>query len=107
MGMYYRIVEVDKEGNYKTLFHGFGEKHRRILPINLWLKADERMVDDGGTEYLSGFHVLKKRKDCEKYLERFTKKRTLKIISCECMGMRRKEHSNFPVFLARYMKIVK
>lgn len=104
--IYYRIVEVDKDNNYKTLFHGYGQKHRRLLPINQWVKADERMVDDGGTEYLSGFHVIKERKDCEKYLTRFTRNRKLKIVSCECMGMRRKEHSNSPVLLARYMKII-
>lgn len=104
MNIYYRIVEVDKEGDYKTLFHGINKT--RKLPIGRWIRADLKMVDDGGTKYLSGFHVLKNRKDCAQYLSRFTANRHLKIVPCLCQNLRPKEHSNSPVFLAEYMKII-
>ena len=100
----YRIVEVDDSGNYKTLFHGIAGS--RQLPVGKWLKAVKKMVSDGsGTEYLSGFHVLKTLKDCEEYLKKFRNVKTKKIISIQARGLRRKTHSRHPVFLASYMKI--
>lgn len=99
----YRIVE-EKNGKLKTLFHGINRS--RVIPPNKWLKAEKKCVSDGGTKYLSGFHVLKTRKECEKYLGRFDKtKRKLKIIEVLVKGLRRKKHSNSRVFLASWMKV--
>ena len=100
----YRIVEVTKDGSYKTLFHGV--QGSRCLPIDKWITADQRIVSDGGTEYMSGFHVLSNYHDCLLYLKRFTsKKRTLRIISVHVKNFRRKKHSNSEVYLAKEMCI--
>ena len=41
----YRMVEKDKYGNLKTLFHGINGS--RILPIDTWIQADIKMVSEG------------------------------------------------------------
>lgn len=98
----YKIVEIE-HGVMKTLFHGLNGS--RILPKNIWLKADKKIVSDGGsTEYISGWHVLKYYSECEEYLKRFkTRLDLLNIVECEVKDIRPKSHSNSPVLLADYI----
>lgn len=101
----FRIVEVTRTGDYKTLFHGI--KKSRVLPLNKWLKAERKWVNDGvGTYYWSGFHVLKTIKDARAYLKKFKKKRNKRIIAIQAMGLRKKAHSPYPVFLASKTRIL-
>ena len=68
---YYKIVDV-VDGNIKTLFHGLNGS--RTVPDKTWLKADKKLVRDGTSKtwYLSGWHVLKTKEECEEYLGKFT-----------------------------------
>lgn len=100
----YRLVEVDEKGRSKTLFHGINRS--RLIPLNDWIKAKKHIVNDGGTDYLSGFHVLETFEECEEYASRFTKKRTLKIIPVGVAGrLRRKKHAKAKVWLADWMYV--
>ena len=49
----YKIVELD-DGHIKTLFHGLNGS--RILPCNVWLKSEQKLVKDGTSKtfYESG-----------------------------------------------------
>jgi hypothetical protein len=112
----YRIVEV-KNGNPYTLFHGLpnplfdwpnnGAKRSREIFRGIWLKADKKLVRDGtGPYYLSGFNVLLTREGLEKYMERFTALRELRIVEIEVRGeLRPKEHSRSEVWLADEMRL--
>jgi len=100
----YKIVEV-VNGEIKTLFHGLNGS--RTIPTGEWLKADMKMVKDGtsNTTYLSGWHVLPTKKDCEDYMKRFTRRiDLLQIVECEVENIWKKEHSLSPVLLAEYIK---
>jgi len=75
----------------------------------VWLKAVEKMVKDGTskTSYLSGFHILKTQKDCEKYLTYFRTPKNRVIVPCYRRGdIRSKSHSRHPVFLAQEIKFI-
>jgi hypothetical protein len=101
----FKIVEQHADG-VRTLFHGL-HGSRRLEP-GRWLRADQREVRDGTskTTYLSGWHVLPTREDCEAYLEKFTERLDrLRIIECEVRNPRPKTHSPSPVFLAEYLFI--
>ena len=102
--LYYKIVDSNSKGTLFTLFHGVGGSKR--LDIGTEYVADKKMVDDGGTKYLSGFHVLPTLDECEKYLKRFKHVVYKKIVACECTGLRPKEHSPSNVLLADTMKVV-
>lgn len=97
---YYKIVEIDKKGNIKTLFHGVNRS--RILSLNTWLDADMKFVKDGTskTEYLSGWHILKSPQECRDYLEFFKHKNNKRIVKCKAKNIWPKSHSRKPVFLA-------
>lgn len=100
----YKIFETDDEGKVKTLFHGI--EGSRVVPRGEVWVADEKMVRDGSTgpEYLSGFHVLPTKEDCEKYLTRFsTRLDKLVIMPVKVRKLRPKAHSNSPVMLASEM----
>ena len=107
LAVYYKIVEVHK-GAVKTLFHGLNGS--RTIPVGEWLAADKKLVRDGTskTQYLSGWHVLPTLKECEEYLEIFTKRLDLLcIVPCEVRGeIRPKVHSRSNVFLADQIKIL-
>jgi len=96
----FRIVEV-QNGLIKTLFHGINGS--RIIPRGKWIKAEKKLVDDGGTKYISGFHVLKSRATCQKYLKTFKLTKTKRIVPVLAKGLRPKSHSRHPVFLASEM----
>jgi len=94
----YRIVEI-KYRHPHTLFHGMpGQNGRRLraLPLNTWIQAERKLVADGGGQepYESGFNVLLNREDCEKYLERFTAPRDLRVVEIKVRGEIRKKESN-------------
>jgi len=94
----YRIVEI-KHGHPHTLFHGMpGENGRRLraLPINTWIKAEQKLVVDGGKQepYLSGFNVLLHEWECDDYLTRFTAPRDLRVVPVKVRGKLRKKESN-------------
>ena len=85
--IWWKIVEQDeKTGDYKTLFHGLNGS--RTLSKNVWLKAVEKMVGDGTskTRYLSGFHILKTKEECEEYLTYFKTEKNRVIVPCLARG---------------------
>jgi len=83
----------------RTLFHGINRS--RTMPVGRWIAADKRIVSDGGTKYLSGFHVLLSEQDCHAYLRHFKRFDDKRIIEVSVRGpLRAKTHSPHPVFLA-------
>ena len=108
----YRIVEC-KDSHPYTLFHAIpntSKKRSRKIPIEEWLRAENKMVKDGTSksEYLSGFNVLLNLKHMKEYTKRFTAPRTLKIIKIFVRPpLRPKEHSKSDVWLADWMFIPK
>lgn len=104
---WYKIVEKDSDGNYRTLFHGINRS--RKLPVGKWIKSDQKIVSDGssGTKYISGWHVMDDHDACKKYLERFTAARELVIVECKIKGdYWEKSHSRDEVYLSEYIKII-
>jgi len=101
----YKIVEV-VDGKVKTLFHGLNGS--RTIPSGVWLKADQKLVSDGGsTQYVSGWHVLTDYDETKKYLGRFkTRTDILTIVPCVVKNVRPKKHSPSPVLLAEFMKLI-
>jgi len=106
--IWWKIVEQDKKtGNYKTLFHGINGS--RTMQKDIWLKAVEKMVKDGTskTSYLSGFHILRSKEECEEYLKYFKSEVNRVIVPCLAKGnIREKSHSRHPVFLSREIKFI-
>lgn len=103
----YKILDKDKEGNLKTLFHGVDGTKK--VPLNVWLKAKVKDVMDGtnGTVYRSGFHVLNNYENCEEYLKNFTNIENKVIVKCEVGELWKKEHSrNDGVYLTDKVKII-
>lgn len=103
MQLAYRIVEI-KNTLPHTLFHGLNGNRR--IPTDQWVRASTaKMVRDGtGPWYKPGFNVLLNREECEKYLERFTRPRELKVVPIWVNDdLRRKEHSRSEVWLADWM----
>ena len=97
---YYKIVDI-VNGNIRTLFHGVSGS--KTIPIKTWVKAEKKIVSDGpnGTKYISGWHVLKTKKECEEYLKKFTNLKYKQILRCKVRGeIRPKKHSSSNVFLA-------
>ena len=104
--IWYKIVERDSEST-KTLFHGVNRS--RLLKKGEWLEAEEKMVRDGScqTYYLSGWHILPSKQVATDYLKRFKNRlELLKIVPCEAKEIRPKAHSNAPVFLAKWIKLI-
>lgn len=100
MKKYYRIVDVDENNNYKSLFHSV-LNGRRLMPKNMWIKAIKRIGSEGvGRRYRTGFHVLPTLKQCHKYASKFKIKDRRRIISLYCKDLRKKKHSPSPVMLA-------
>ncbi|GJQ43730.1 MAG: hypothetical protein JETCAE03_32280 [Ignavibacteriaceae bacterium] len=108
---YYRIVEVDDKGNYKTLFHA--NKGSRILETGKWLKSVQKLVRDGSRkkakQYLSGWHIIPGEKEVtERFMNSFFKApRMLKIVEVKIRGKRwPKSHSRHNILLCEEMKIL-
>jgi hypothetical protein len=103
----FKIMIQDDKGNLKTLFHGLNGS--KTLPRDVWLEANEKMVRDGSSKtwYLSGFHVLETKEECEEYLKFFKKPLNRIIVPCLVKGeLRPKSHSRHPVYLAKFMKLI-
>jgi len=102
---YFKIVEYEND-TIKTLFHGINGS--RTIPANTWLKAVIKPVRDGskGTEYLSGWHIMKTKTEAKEYLTRFSNTKTKRIVSCHARHVWKKAHSRDNVFLAKEIKIL-
>ena len=105
---WYKIVDKDKDNNYRMLFHGINDS--RLIPIGKWVKSEQKMVRDGsvGTQYKSGWHIMMNLDEAQEYLSRFTdktKKRVLVFV--DVFGkIWPKEHSPSNVHLSEYIKII-
>jgi hypothetical protein len=101
MKKYYRIVDIDKNMNFKSLFHSV-LNGRRNMPNNTWIKSVKRVASEGsnGTKYISGFHVLPTLDECKDYAKKFKIKDRRRIISLHCRNLRPKKHSPSNVMLA-------
>lgn len=105
MNKYYRLIEIDERGNFKTLFHSIDGRSRK-LPKNKWIKANRRLGSEGaGRKYITGFHVLEKLEDIQKYSKKFKIKHNRRIVSLHARGLRPKRHSPSPVMLANHIFI--
>jgi len=105
MAICFKIVDY-KDGTIKTLFHGLNGS--RVLAPGEWLRAERKYVTDGSnsTKYLSGWHVLRTRKEAEKYMKNFTNIKDKLIIPCRTINVRKKEHSRQDVYLADYIWVI-
>src|SRR5260221_3775632 len=101
MKKYYRIVDIDKDNNFRSLFHSV-INGRRLMPKNQWIKAIKRLgwEGDNGTKYITGFHVLPTLEECQEYAKKFKIKDRRRIISLHCKKLRKKKHSPSSVLLA-------
>jgi hypothetical protein len=91
---WYKIVDKDKKGNFKALFHGIDGS--RIIPADEWVKSEQKMVRDGsiGTKYKSGWHIMKDHDECQQYLFMFTADKPRVIVRVKVKGkIWAKEHS--------------
>ena len=101
----YRLLRV-KNGEPHTLFHGYHGS--RLLKRDTILEAEEKQAWNPGKRgkspgFISGWHVLTTKEQCEKYLTRFTAKADIVVCRVMVAVPRRKPRSK--VFLVRYMKI--
>jgi hypothetical protein len=104
---WYKIVDKDSKGRYKTLFHGTWGC--RVLPFDEWIKADCKPVRDGsrGTKYTSGWHVMMNLNECRDYLSKFTAKKERVIIEVDVRGeIWPKKHSPSNVYLCEEIKLI-
>jgi len=104
---WYKIVDKDKKGNYKALFHGI--EGSRIIPVGEWVKSEQKLVSDGssGTKYKSGWHIMIDYDECQKYLSKFTAKTERVIVMVDVKGkIWPKEHSPSNVYLCEQIKII-
>jgi hypothetical protein len=102
----YRIFERDAQGQMRTLFHGV-DGSRLILPYK-WHEATIKIVNDGGQDYWSGFHVFWNRTFGHEYLKRFDRdKRDLVVCPVDVKGELWHKPTNDDVILAQFMRIPK
>lgn len=101
----YRLVEVGKDGSFKTLFHGV--KGSRTLPKGKWLTCERKIVHEGvdGTKYISAFHVLPSLEECQEFSKIFKIRASRRIIALKYRQFRPKRHSRGPVLLANQIFI--
>lgn len=88
----YRIVEI-KNGKVMSLFHGTNKS--REIKLDQWNTADKKQVRDGSGNryYLSGWHVLTGKEECQKFfMDTFRIKENRYIIKCEVRGDIRPKH---------------
>jgi hypothetical protein len=99
--MYYKIVEVRRDGLYRTLFHGI--RGSRIITPEVWSKAEIKpaVSDSKGKTYESGWHILPTWELACHYLKRFKQRHgNLIIVECEARGRIRPKPTNSEVLLA-------
>jgi len=105
---WYKIVDKDRHGNFKMLFHGI--KGSKIIPKNEWVKSERKAVRDGsiGTVYISGWHVMMNLDEAKQYLSKFTANIERVIVMIDVRGkIWAKEHSPSNVHLCEEIKIIK
>lgn len=100
----WRFFEL-KNNAYHTLFHGIDGSRR--LPINQWLKADQRVVSEGrdARRYRSGFHVFTSLEVAKKFINKFRSPRTIVAVQVEVAGNVRTKPTNKDVLLVNWMRI--
>ena len=101
----YKIVEK-KDDIIKTIFHGCNKS--RILPQGKWIRAENKMVNDGGggKRYLSGWHVIKNEEAAIHFLRTKFRKRLDKLTVIPCMAIAlRQKPTNPLVYLADWIKL--
>ena len=104
---WYKIVDKDSKGRFKTLFHGVdGNRH---IPLGWWVRSKQKTVRDGsvGTQYKSGWHIMMNLDEAQEYLSRFTANKERVIVEVDVKGkIWAKEHSPSNVHLCEWIKIV-
>jgi len=105
---WYKIVDKDRHGNFKTLFHGIDGS--KIIPVGEWVRSEQKMVRDGsvGTKYFSGWHIMMNLGEAQEYLSKFTANLERVLVEIDVKGeIWSKEHSPSNVHLCEYIKIIK
>jgi len=104
----YRICNYRK-GKLYSLFHG--TNHTRYIPLNTWMKAEEKLMRDGSGKsyYISGFHVMPDLDEVRTWFNKafkFAQDRV--IVKCEIKdgSLRKKDHSKYGIFLTSEMKVL-
>lgn len=101
----YRIVEI-KNNKVMSLFHGTNKS--REIKLDTWNRCDKKVVQDGSGQekkkYLSGWHFLLNKDECEKFfMSMFKIKENRYIVPCRVRGNVRPKHPDGrgkPCFLA-------
>jgi hypothetical protein len=103
--IWYKIVEIDDNKKVRSLFHG--TNGTRLLKIERWMTANQKLVTDGSgvTRYLSGWQIVPSFRECLDYLQLFKKKEGKAIVCCKAKNVKPKQHSRHPVYLAKEIKI--
>jgi hypothetical protein len=103
--IYYKIVEINDDGQFLTLFHGINGT--RVLPIGKTIKAEikENVMDGKGSKYTSGLHVIDGYDNAVNYLQRFRRTDRV-IVKCTVKGVKHKTKSKPYVYLADEIVIV-
>jgi hypothetical protein len=90
----YRIVEI-KDNKIMSLYHGTNKS--RIIPLNIWYKANKKFAYDGsgGKYYETGWHFLPTLEEAQLFFDKmFRIKINRCIVRCYLRGnIRRKERS--------------
>ena len=90
----YRIVEI-KNGKVLSLFHATNGS--RVLPFNVWIRANHKQVRDGSSSftYKSGFHFFPDKESAEEFFDRrFRIKQNRKVVPCRVRGNIRIKNNN-------------
>jgi len=104
---WYKIVDKDRHGNLKALFHGIGGT--KIIPIGEWVRSEQKLVRDGsvGTQYTSGWHIMMNLDEAKEYLSRFTANVERVLVKVDVSGrIWAKDHSPSNVHLCEWIKII-
>lgn len=104
---WYKIVDKDNYGRFRTLFHGIDGT--RLIPAGQWLKSDQKEVRDGstGTQYKSGWHVMMNLDEAREYLSKFKANIERVLVRVDVRGkIWAKRHSPSNVHLCEEIKII-
>ena len=82
----------------KTLFHAV--RGSRRLAVGKWILAEQKMVDDNGRKYLSGFHLYRSLADVRHWVERAKNLEGRVVCVVAFKGRRTKVHAKLPTILA-------
>jgi len=104
---WYKIVDKDRHGNFKMLFHGIDGS--KIIPVGEWVKSERKAVRDGsvGTVYVSGWHIMMNLDEAQEYLSKFTANLERVLVEVDVRGkIWSKEHSPSNVHLCEEIMIM-